>query len=307
MSKSITVNRIITTITTITTIIMAKRCPKSKRGMLTASYAKINLFLELIGKLPNNYHQVNTILCSIDLFDLLNYELIESPEIILTCNIPSLISTSNLIYRVASYVKERFNVSSGIKIHLEKHIPISAGLGGGSSNAANCILALNEMWQLNLSKPQMHKIASQFGSDVNFFLEGGTAKGENRGEVITKLPSIFLNNILLVNPGIEISSAEAYKLAYLPKKQEQRKFDPSNLIGSCFNRLESGIRSAYPVIDNIINTISNFGAKIAMMSGSGSTCFGIFDSKDDLKACQQYFDQKGFWTYATKTINISPR
>ncbi|MDD3606727.1 MAG: 4-(cytidine 5'-diphospho)-2-C-methyl-D-erythritol kinase, partial [Candidatus Cloacimonas acidaminovorans] len=208
--------------------------------MLTASYAKINLFLELIGKLPNNYHQVNTILCSIDLFDLLNYELIDSPEIILTCNIPSLTSTSNLIYRVASYVKERFNVSSGIKIHLEKHIPISAGLGGGSSNAANCILALNEMWQLNLSKPQMHKIASQFGSDVNFFLEGGTAKGENRGEVITKLPSIFLNNILLVNPGIEISSAEAYKLAYLPKKQEQRKFDPSNLIGSCFNRLESG-------------------------------------------------------------------
>ena len=275
--------------------------------MLTASYAKINLFLELIGKLPNNYHQVNTILCSIDLFDLLNYELIESPEIILTCNIPSLISTSNLIYRVASYVKERFNVSSGIKIHLEKHIPISAGLGGGSSNAANCILALNEMWQLNLSKPQMHKIASQFGSDVNFFLEGGTAKGENRGEIIIKLPPILLNNILLVNPGLELSSAEAYKLAALPKKQEQLKFDPSNLIGSCFNRLESGIRSAYPVIDNIINTISNFGAKIAMMSGSGSTCFGIFDSKDDLKACQQYFDQKGFWTYATKTINISPR
>ena len=273
--------------------------------MLTASYAKINLFLELIGKLPNNYHQVNTILCSIDLFDLLNYELIESPEIILTCNIPSLTSTSNLIYRVASYIKERFNVSSGIKIHLEKHIPVSAGLGGGSSNAANCILALNEMWQLNLSEQQMHKIASQFGSDVNFFLEGGTAKGENRGEVITKLPSIFLNNILLVNPGIEISSAEAYKLAYIPKKQEQRKFDPSNLIGSCFNRLESGIRSAYPVIDEIINTISSFGAKVAIMSGSGSTCLGIFDSKNDLKACRQYFSQKGFWTYTTKTRETS--
>ena len=128
------------------------------------------------------------------------------------------------------------------------------GLGGGSSNAANCILALNEIWQLNLSKPEIHKIASQFGSDINFFLEGGTAKGENRGEVITKLSPIILNNILLVNPGIEISSAEAYQLAVLPKKGEQHKFNPSNLIGSCFNRLESGIRNAYPVIDNIINS-----------------------------------------------------
>ena len=186
--------------------------------MLTASYAKINLFLELIGKLSNNYHQVNTILCSIDLFDLLSYEPLESPEIILTCNIPSLVSTSNLVYKVASCLKEQFNIPAGIKIHLEKHIPVSAGLGGGSSNAANCILALNEIWQLNLSRTKMHKIASQFGSDINFFLEGGTAKGENRGEIIIKLPPILLNNILLVNPGLELSSAEAYKLAALPKK-----------------------------------------------------------------------------------------
>jgi len=273
--------------------------------MLTASYAKINLFLELIGKLSNNYHQVNTILCSIDLFDLLSYEPLESPEIILTCNIPSLVSTSNLVYKVASCLKEQFNIPAGIKIHLEKHIPVSAGLGGGSSNAANCILALNEIWQLNLSRLEMHTIASRFGSDINFFLEGGTAKGENRGEVITKLSPIILNNILLVNPGIEISSAEAYQLAVLPKKGEQHKFNPSNLIGSCFNRLESGIRNAYPVIDNIINSISNFGAKIAMMSGSGSTCFGIFDREDDLSTCQQYFDQKGFWTYTTKTRETS--
>ena len=275
--------------------------------MLTASCAKINLFLELTGKLPNNYHQVNTILCSIDLFDMLSYELIESPEIILSCNIPSLVSTSNLVYKVAAYLKEYFAVSGGIKIHIDKHIPVAAGLGGGSSNAANCILSLNELWQLNLSILEMHTIASQFGSDINFFLEGGTAKGENRGEVITKLSPIILNNILLVNPGIEISSAEAYQLAVLPKKGEQHKFNPSNLIGSCFNRLESGIRNAYPVIDNIINSISNFGAKIAMMSGSGSTCFGIFDREDDLSTCQQYFDQKGFWTYPTQTIHISHR
>ena len=235
----------------------------------------------------------------------MSYEHLESPEIFFTCNIPALVSTSNLVYKVASCLKEQFNIPAGIKIHLEKHIPVSAGLGGGSSNAANCILALNEIWQLNLSKPEIHKIASQFGSDINFFLEGGTAKGENRGEVITKLSPIILNNILLVNPGIEISSAEAYQLAVLPKKGEQHKFNPSNLIGSCFNRLESGIRNAYPVIDNIINSISNFGAKIAMMSGSGSTCFGIFDREDDLSTCQQYFDQKGFWTYTTKTRETS--
>jgi len=275
--------------------------------MLTASCAKINLFLELTGKLPNNYHQVNTVLCSIDLFDMLSYELIESSEIILSCNIPSLVVTSNLVYRVAAYLKECYAVSQGIKIHIDKQIPVAAGLGGGSSNAANCILALNELWQLNLSLLEMHAIASLFGSDVNFFLEGGTAKGDNRGEVITPLPFIFLNNILLVNPGLAISSAEAYKFASVPSKQEQRIFDPANLFSSCFNRLEKGIRNVYPVIDEIIRTIGSFGAKVAMMSGSGSTCFGIFDSENDLQACRQYFNQKGFWTYPAKTINSSHR
>lgn len=271
--------------------------------MLTASCAKINLFLELTGKLPNNYHQVDTVLCSIDLFDYLDYEVIDSPQIVLSCNINQLANENNLIYKVASYLQNEYKIPNGISIKLKKLIPIAAGLGGGSSNAANCILALNKLWQLHLSKAEMHKIAAQFGSDINFFLEGGTARGENRGEIITKMPDIILNNILLINPGIAISSAEAYKLAYLTSKQEQHYFDIKNVYSSCFNRLEAGIRKAYPIVDEVINTLKQYEAKVSMLSGSGSTCFGIFENIAQLEKCKDYFSEKGFWTYRAKTIN----
>lgn len=270
--------------------------------MLAASCAKINLFLELIGKLPDNYHQVNTVFCSIDLFDYLNYEVTESKDVILLCSNNELANENNLVYKVAVYLQNVYSISKGIVIKLEKHIPIAAGLGGGSSNAANCLCALNELWQLNLSQTELHQIAAKFGSDINIFLTGGTAKGENRGEKITKMPDILLNNILLVNPGIPISSSEAYKLANLPSLQEQHHFELNNLYNSCFNRLEAGVRKAYPVVDEVINTLEKFQPKVAMLSGSGSTCFGIFADKESMLKCQNYFMDKGFWTFQAKTI-----
>ncbi|MDD4310640.1 MAG: 4-(cytidine 5'-diphospho)-2-C-methyl-D-erythritol kinase, partial [Candidatus Cloacimonetes bacterium] len=166
--------------------------------MYTASYAKINLFLEITGKLANNYHQVNTVLCSIDLCDFISYSLLDYPEISLSCSNPALSGKENLVFRVAEHLQQRYCPSQGIKIHLEKHIPIAAGLGGGSSNAANCIKALNTLWQLNLPQNDLHEVAASFGSDINFFLLGGTALGTNRGEQVSQLPDIKLEQILLV-------------------------------------------------------------------------------------------------------------
>jgi 4-diphosphocytidyl-2-C-methyl-D-erythritol kinase len=270
--------------------------------MLTASYAKINLFLEVTGKLPNNYHQVNTVLCSIDLFDLLSYSLCDNPDVSFSCNIPSLDNNENLVYRIADYLQKKFRIKQGVAIHLEKHIPTAAGLGGGSSNAANCLIALNDLWQLNISEIDLHGIAASFGSDINFFLQGGTALGENRGEQTSPLPDILLDKVLLINPNIPIPSSLAYKLVDIPSPAQARHFDPSNLSQTCFNRLEPGIRKVFPIIDSALNTLHNFGAEAAMLSGSGSTCFGIFTDEAAMLRCKQHFMGLGFWCHCAKTL-----
>ncbi len=270
--------------------------------MLTASYAKINLFLEVVGRLPNNYHQVNTVLCSIDLCDYIRYELISEPLIKLSCSNPQLEGSGNLIYKLAAYLQQSFAPNKGIRIHLDKKIPIAAGLGGGSSNAAHCLITLNKLWNLHLEAGKLHAIAAGFGSDINFFLLGGTALGENRGEIITPLPTLQIPNILLIYPHLQISAAEAYRLVRLPEADNTRHFNPSDLPGTCYNRLEPGIRKAYPIIDTIICELQNWGAKVAMLSGSGSTCFGIFADENSLTRAQAHFDRQGYWTYIASTI-----
>ncbi len=270
--------------------------------MSIASYAKINLHLEVIRKLPNNYHQVNTVFCSIDLCDYLSFELLPESEIILSCSEHALENHDNLVFKIASYLQDSYRVTKGVKIHLEKRIPVAAGLGGGSSNAACCLAQLNNLWRLALPAYELNRIAALFGSDLNFFLVGGTALGTNRGELIMPLPGLNIRNILLVNPGIMISSSEAYNLVQIPELEQQRQFVLERWEESCFNRLESAIRKRYPSIDQILNTLNEYGAKPAIMSGSGSTCFGVFTDVKKLDTCKKLFDREGFWTYIAHSV-----
>ena len=271
--------------------------------MLTASYAKINLFLEVCGKLPNNYHQVNTVFSSIDLFDTLSFELIPNQHIELSCSNPSLAGSDNLVYKIASHLMQTYHPTQGVRIHLDKHIPIAAGLGGGSSNAATTLLSLNNLWKLGLSDHELNQIAGSYGSDINFFLHGGCAIGTNRGELISPIASIEIPNILLVNPRIPIPSSLAYQLVQIPSPEKQKRFDLYNPYDTCFNRLETGIRQHFPKIDSLLRSISGFGAVVSMLSGSGSTCFGIFNNTIDLERCESHFINSGFWTHRTTTIS----
>ena len=270
--------------------------------MLIASYAKINLFLELLGRLPNQYHQVNTVLCSIDLFDELRFALTKSGSVKLWTQLPELNSDENLICRIANYLRERFAVDKGAEIWLEKSIPIAAGLGGGSSNAAITLLALNKLWQLGLSENMMHEIAALFGSDINFFLTGGCALGENRGERISPQADILIPHILLVNPGLRISAGTAYGASELPAPGETKRFDPSNPVATMFNRLESAVRKSYPIVDSVLQELEAFGALKSMLSGSGPTCIGIFEDANGLARCQSHFEKMGYYTHQTRTI-----
>jgi 4-diphosphocytidyl-2-C-methyl-D-erythritol kinase len=271
--------------------------------MQCASYAKINLFLEVLGKTQDEYHQVETLLCTIDLHDNIKYALTKKRGVKMWANLPELAAEDNLVYKVASRIEAVHKPRSGVEITLEKIVPIAAGLGGGSSNAANAIMVLADLWELDLDAEEKGRIASSLGSDINFFLRGGTAWGTGRGEVINGMDDIMLDNILLVNPKIRISSSEAYRLVKIPESSDRKVWDPSDPRRSCFNRLEAGISCRYPEIVEILGSMLRFGAWPALMSGSGSTCFGVFDSMDDLISCQQYHDGKGHWTYATRTIS----
>lgn len=217
-------------------------------------------------------------------------------------NLPEMRTDNNLMYRVAEQLRQRYQPTSGIEMHLQKNIPIAAGLGGGSSNAANVILALNRLWNLNLSMDEMQSIAAGLGSDISYFLHGGTCLGRGRGEEITCLDDVSLDKILLVNPGIAIPAREAYQAVTPVAESQQKVFDPARPLGCWFNRLEQGIRAGYAVIDAIIIRMQEMGASVAMMSGSGSTCFGLFDNEIDLASSREYFSTAGYWTYIGKMI-----
>ncbi len=270
--------------------------------MQVASCAKINLSLEVLGKLPNGYSQIETLFASIDLKDQLRFTLTKSPVIKFWSNLPQLNSQNNLVFKMAHYLQSHFAPSQGIEIELEKHIPVAAGLGGGSSNAAITLLILNKMWSLRLSDEKLHKIAATFGSDLNFFLLGGTALGEYRGQVVSPIQDIILEHLLLVNPHIAIASSEAYHLVDHQALEPSFSYLDTLQNGVFYNRLQQGIVNRYPLIGKIIARMLELGARAALMSGSGSTCFGVFDEPSALKACLSEFEAAGFWAQASRTI-----
>jgi len=224
-------------------------------------------------------------------------------QVIKLCtNIPDLPAEDNLVYKVASYMLKRYKPSAGVEIDLEKRIPLAAGLGGGSSDAANVIFNLNAIWNLNLSQAEKEGIAAQFGSDICFFLQGGVAWGTGRGEIISPAEDIEIDHILLVKPDFGISAASAYSLSKPAVAEGKRQFALDSWRDDCFNRLEAGIRESYKEIDAILRQLENLKARPVLMSGSGSTCLGIFDNAEELTTCQQCFNQAGYWTKKVRTI-----
>ncbi len=282
---------------------MVKMNIRKNQEIFSLSYAKINLVLNVESLLNSGYNKIRTLFSEIDLHDNLKYSLTKSKEIEVWSNIDQLCGEKNLIHKVATYLKDKYSVNSGVKIELNKEIPLAAGLGGGSSNAANAIKALNSLWSLNMTKSDMHSLAAKFGSDINFFLEGGSACGSNRGEIIERIDPIQINYILLVKPQFGISSKEAYEEIKTRKINNNfNKFLETRDLKLIFNDLQTGIIIKYPEIGRIIDELKDKGAVKAQMSGSGSTCYGIYTSAELLNQSYDYFTKQGYWTKITKTI-----
>lgn len=261
------------------------------------SYAKINLSLDVLFKRQDNYHEINTVMQQISLKDTIKIEEIKGKDIIIECNRSDLpIDSSNLVYKAWVKIKQKTGIKSGIKIKIYKEIPIAAGLAGGSSNAASTLIGLNKLWNLNLSEDELEDIGVTIGADVPYCLIGGTVHARGIGEELTKLKSFSGKSLLLFNPGIEVSTSYVYEHLY---PLESSRIDMDKIISfienddlksvsqNMKNIMEELVIEKYPIIGEVKKDMMSNGALGSLMSGSGSTVFGLFDDIDKLNYCKR--------------------
>lgn len=252
------------------------------------AYAKINLFLDILGKRDDGYHEVSMIMQTIKLADYLALE--EYEENILLCSHQFLpVNDSNLALKALLLMQEIFPQIPKVKILLEKHIPIAAGLAGGSADAAAVITGLNELFSLKQSPAQLAQIGARLGSDIPFCLLGGTALAEGRGEKMTTLPDLPHFYLVLVKPKIGLSTAGVYKSlvpADYATHPDSAKYitaiqrgDTSYITSNLYNTLEKSAFRLQPQVGEIKNEFKRLGANYTLMSGSGSTIFSLFEDK----------------------------
>ncbi len=255
------------------------------------AYAKINLGLDVTGRRDDGYHLVRMIMQSIDLYDELCFDKRDDGKIIIMTANPKIPTDNhNLIWKVADQLKTKFGISEGVTVELKKNIPMAAGMAGGSTDAAAAYLALNELWNLSLTRDEMCALAVKLGADIPYCIYGGTALSEGIGEILTPLPDMPSCHILIAKPAIDVSTAWAYTtLDSAPIKSHpdidgiKDSIEKSNLAGiteRLGNVLEPITASKYTIIDEIINVMLSNGAMGSRMSGSGPTVFGIFENKN---------------------------
>jgi 4-diphosphocytidyl-2-C-methyl-D-erythritol kinase len=225
---------------------------------------------------------------TVSLYDELSFENADK-DIILECGNKSLpCDKTNLIYKTALALKTHFNINKGVKIYLQKKIPLGAGLGGGSSNAATTILALVKLWNIKTTQQELNSIATKLGADIPFFLTSGTCLCEGIGEIVTSLNNINNLDMILVNPAFGVSTVEVYKKINFPLTSPvkinkiknlicNRSFNNKEAFKSCFNRLEEFIFVDFTTIAKIKSLLNKLGC-VSLLSGSGATVFGIFDN-----------------------------
>ncbi len=255
--------------------------------LVIPSYAKINIGLYVLGKRPDGYHDIWTIFQQIEFHDLLYFNKHDAPLTVTTTHPDLPGGEDNLVYRAVRLLAEKYGCSDRVAIHIEKRIPMGAGLGGGSSNAAAALRGMNHLFQLGLGPQELAELGATLGSDVPYFLYGGTALGTGRGELIEPLPDLSARWLLLIYPAIHISSGWAYKnlnlkltkIPTLNMEHSERKFDVAGVFCAVENMLEEPVSARYPIISSLKTRLIEVGADAAMMSGSGSTVFGIFKEK----------------------------
>jgi len=276
--------------------------------MRVRSFAKINLGLELIRKRLDNYHDLRTLFQCVDLCDILEFVPNTYGKIVLKGKHSRLPwDKKNIIYQAAELLKERFHVSSGVDIHVTKNIPVGGGLGGGSSNAAMTLHSLNTIWDLRRSKEELVDIGKSLGADIPYFFEGGLCLGLGRGDELTQLFDLDPFYCVLVFPALSIITSSVYKqlstLTSEDKKSKIIKFLDNLEYGSLENGLEETVFFIHPQLREIKRLFYKLGSELSLVSGSGSTVFGLFFQKK--KAMEVYNRLKN--TYSLSLVKSLSR
>lgn len=277
--------------------------------------AKINFVLELLKKREDGFHDLKLIFQAVDLWDQLTFEkrdegvrfkVVEGPT-----ELPD--DARNIIVQAAvKFINEVLGGQGGVAITLRKHIPVAAGLGGGSSDAAAVLLGMDKLFATQVYPEELHDMASELGSDVAFFLYGGTALGEGRGEKITKLPAMPSLDLVLVKPDSGLSTHEVYKsgLGEFSPGRLASAFgdilatgDKAKIGRSLHNGLERAAFHLQPLCLDLKMELKQAGALGALVSGSGPTVFGIAESHDHAHQIAQKLNKKGRKVFVTKTIS----
>ena len=258
------------------------------------AYAKINLGLDVVRRLENGYHEVKMVMQTVGIYDVLDFERTDGGIVITTDSGELPTDENNLIYKAAKLMMETYPISGGVKIHLEKHIPIAAGMAGGSTDAAAVLKGLNALLQTGLSVRQMCRLGEQLGSDIPFCLIGGTCLATGRGEKIRRIEAMPEGYLVLVKPDFGISTPWAY--AHFDPQAVQRRPDVEAMrrairsgrlsaVGDeMVNLLEPAALSEYPILSTIKEELRRQGAAGVLMSGSGPTVYGLFERPEAAEA-----------------------
>ena len=278
---------------------------------------KINLGLDVLGRRENGYHDVRMVMQTVYLYDQITITKKSTPGIELETNLFYLpVNENNLAYRAAKLLMDEFGIEEGVKIYLEKHIPVAAGMAGGSSNAAAVLHGINRMFHLGLSAEELMERGVTLGADVPYCIMRGTVLAEGIGEILTPLPPVPKCYVLLAKPPISVSTKLVYEKLDSHEIEEHPDIDgilegletqDLKKITECMgNVLEKVTIEEYPVIEEIKDVMKAEGALNAMMSGSGPTVFGIFDDKNLARKAAAAIKKKGLakQAYVANVHNI---
>ncbi len=279
------------------------------------SPSKVNLFLEVLGRRDDGYHEICSIVALTELCDTIVLER-RTSGITIQARDPKVPSgPDNLCYRAADLLLRHSGVHGGVSIRIDKHIPIAGGMGGGSSNAAATLWGLNLLYNLGWPREELTSLGSELGSDVPLFFCREAAFIRGRGERVEELAALTPRWLVIANPGIEISTASVYRRLRLPLTSEKAGFTMRGLVETgqeeaalshCFNRLEDVVLEAYPLVAGLKQRLALLGASPVLVSGSGPTVFGIMREAEMAKRVASTLAESGIAAVACRTLNTNP-
>ncbi len=289
-------------------------------SLTLSSHAKINFFLQVLGKRPDGFHAVRTLMLPIGLTDTLTFQSSSSKDLVLTCSDPTLkTDSSNLVWKAADLLRRKYAPKKGVRIHIEKNIPLGAGLGGGSSNGSTTLVGLNRFWDLELDEGTLENLAAEFGSDTAFFVRNQPALSEGRGEILTPIHFTVSFEVVLLNFGFGSATGWAYKHLQISNQKSktgmERIFEgleessPSSILESPWalqNDLETPVFNKFPILRIAKEfLLQQKGVLGAMMCGSGSTMMAVVKSEGDGKHLKQRIKDHfgpGIWIWSGTTL-----